>query len=315
MGDTAANAARIAPLALPVLLGFLAARLRLVRDVDGAIAGLNGFALYFAFPALIAGGLLDSQFTVPREVGFWLAVPLTHAFAIGWAWAVARLAGRPDHAGTLALVGLFGNIAYLGLPYAIAVFGESAAGPCALIVALHVAGSMAFGPLLLARWSGAEGGTVSWRRLVGQPLLWAPAFGLVARTLPDDATGALAAVLTPLGRGAAPAALFMLGLYLYQNRTALRPGAPGVLLHVATRLVVVPAAAAAVAVGLVALGMLQPEHAAMTVVLAAMPSAITTFAFAQEFAIGRERVAGAIVQSTVLALVTLPIVASLALAW
>lgn len=311
MGEALANAARIAPLALPVLLGFLAARLRLVRDVPGAIGGLNGFALYFAFPALITGGLLSGEFVVPREVGFWLIVPIVQGLTIGAAWLWARSIGPREHAGTLAICGLWGNVAYLGLPYAIALFGTEASGLAALVVAIHVAGSMALGPFLLARWSGATA-PVGWGKLLGQPLLWAPVVGLVARLFPPGVREPFETLITPLGRGAAPAALFMLGLYLFQNRSALRPGVPGVAPHVAARLLAVPGLTAAIAAAFVAGGWMDPAHAGVIVVLAGMPAAITTFSFAQEFGIGQERVAATIVQSTVLCLLTLPILASLA---
>ena len=311
MDETLANAARIAPLALPVLLGFFAARVGLVRDVRGAISGLNGLALYFAFPALITGGLLGSEFELPTSLGFWLAVPLVQAVTVAVAWSYARASGRTQHAGTLAIVGLWGNVAYLGLPYAIAVFGEAQAGICSLVVAIHVAGSMALGPLLLARWSGASA-HVAWSKLLGQPLLWAPVVGLAARSLPDGAREGFATLIAPLGRGAAPAALFMLGLYLFENRAAMRPGADGVLAHVIGRLVAVPAITAAVVFGLVRAGLLDASHGSIILVLSGMPAAITTFAFAHEFGIGQERVAATIVQSTLLCLLTLPLLAALA---
>lgn len=301
---------RIAPLAVPVCLGVLAARRGLVRDVPRAVDALNVFALYFAFPALVASSVAASTFSVPRAWGFWMVVPASALALVALCRPLARLLGDSHHAGTLALVATFGNVAYLGLPYCAAVFGDSIAGAAALAVAVHIAIAVTAGPMLLRRWGGADG-TFAWKAALRQPLLWAPAVGLAARAVPADPRAEALALVAPLAAAAAPVALFMLGLYL---ATASRGSARSrpVLGHTVLRLLIAPVVTGVVAAGAHAWGGLDPQHAAVFVLLAGMPAAITTFAFARDARIGEAAIAGAIVQSTLVALFSLPLLAVIA---
>lgn len=301
---------RIAPLAVPVCLGALAAKRGLLRDVPRAIDALNVFALYFAFPALVASSVAASTFAIPREWGFWVVVPLSAVALVALCRPLGRLLGDAHHAGTLALVVTFGNVAYLGLPYSTAAFGEEVAGVAALAVAVHIAIAVTAGPALLRRWGGTEGG-VAWGAVLRQPLLWAPAIGLVARAVPEGPRGAGLALIAPLAAGAAPVALFMLGLYLASAPRGSARSLP-VFGHTVLRVLVAPVLTAGVAVMAHAWGGLDAEHAAVFVLLAGMPAAITTFAFARDARIGEASIAGAIVQSTLAALFTLPLLAVIA---
>lgn len=304
MNDFLLNAARIAPLAVPAVLGFFAAQRRLVGDVGQAIRALNALALYFAFPALIARSLASGDFALPSGWGFYVVLP---ASQIGVALA-ARIMGRGSSTGSLALTGLFGNIAYLGLPYALALYGDTVAGVTALIVAAHVAVGVSIGPLLLVRWSGGDG-KVSMRNVLLQPLLWAPVAGFAIRALPAAGSNAIVALITPLAAAAAPVALFMLGLYLFQERAHLgRPSVP-VAKHALLRLAVAPLLTAGLCLFAIQMDALERDHAALLTLLAGMPAAITTFSFAHAFDIGQRETAGAIVQSTLLAILTLPLLA------
>ncbi len=296
---------RVGPLLIPVLLGVLCARLRLMRDLRAGIAALNVFALYFGFPALIVSGLIRSDFQLPTDIGFWLAIPVSLTLVVAAAKALAG--GDRKQAGTLALLGLFGNVAYLGLPFCIAVFGEELAGVCSLAVSIHVAIAVSVGPLLLARWSGDVGGSEVVTRVLRQPLFWAPFIGVGLRAFPSFATAAIPAV-NPLGQAAAPVALFMLGLYLYERRTEMRRPAPREVLLV---LGLSPAITATVVLAFRSFGLLaDPQLAAVIVVLAAMPAAITTFSIAHDAGADTDRVAATIVQSTLLALGSLPVIAA-----
>ncbi|MFT6399819.1 MAG: putative permease [Bradymonadia bacterium] len=299
---------RVVPLVVPVVLGVACARARLIGDLRSGIAALNVFALYFGFPALIVSGLIRGDFLLPTEVGFWLAIPLSVTAIAGMARLMSR--GERSSAGTLALVGLFGNVAYLGLPFCIAVFGDEYAGVCSLAVSIHVAIAVSVGPVLLVRWSGAEGRGDVVRRVLRQPLFWAPFVGILLRLSPAASAIATPAVV-PLGQAAAPVALFMLGLYLYDRRAEMRRPAPA---HVFLVLGLSPALTALIVLGLHALGLFGDlKVASILVVLASMPAAITTFSIAHDAGADTDRVAATIVQSTLVAIVTLPVVALIAL--
>ncbi|MEO1273779.1 MAG: AEC family transporter, partial [Myxococcota bacterium] len=120
------------------------------------------------------------------------------------------------------------------------------------------------------------------------------------------------AVLGPIAASAAPVALFLLGLYLYQERSRLVQFDGPLAGHIALCLLITPALTYALALGATTTQQLDPTHAQLHVLLASMPAAITTFAIAHQANVGSERVAGTIAWSTLGAAVTIPIWASLA---
>lgn len=293
---------RVGALILPLLLGALAERRRLFAEPDRAIAHLNVYALYVAFPALVYVGIADARFALPTSLGFYVLVPLALAITLGATRVFAKSA-----AGTVALVVTFGNVAYLGLPLVQRVLGDAVVGIASLAVAIHVSLSMLLGPWLLLRWSGSEGAAPV-AAVLRQPLTYAPFVGLAARALPDELVAGTVALLEPLGASAAPVAMFLLGLYLHRHRDALRLDAV-VLRHVVLKLGVLPAITFGLAFGLRELELLGALEARVLVLLAAMPAAISTFAIAERFGVGERRVCQAVVATSWLSALTIPLVA------
>ena len=293
-------------LGFPVFLGALAGWGGLFADPDSAIGALNRYALYVAFPALIAAGLTGEAFTVPTDPGFWLIVPVAMGLTAGLAGAMGRLPGLRGRAGTLALVGIFGNVAYVGLPLCEQVLGPSIVGLASLAVSIFVVCSLLLGPTLLLAWSpGAVADRSPLASVIRQPLLWSPLLGLVLRWTPWMA-GAHD-LLTPVGRSAAPVALFLLGLYLYANRSVARPSLAGVA-HVGLKLAVFPGILALLCWVALDHGLLKMQAAQVFLLLAATPTAIATFALSVEFDSGQEDVAQGIVLSTLVSALTLPLI-------
>lgn len=310
------NTLRLLQLAVPALLGALAGRIGLFDRPEQAISALNTYALYFAFPALIARGLIEAQVALPHAPAFYLAWPLTLALALFGARLLSSHSEEAhDQLGTVGLVICFGNVAYLGLPYAQAVFGPNLAGAAALAVSIHVVLAVTVGPAVLARWSPRADPPAMRElaaRLVRMPLLWAPAVGLAARWLPDVARREILDWSAPLAGSAAPVALFLLGLYTYRMRAHLRRVDGAALAHVAARAGLAPTLMLGVSAALVSWAGLDPAHGRLYVLLAAMPAAITTFSMAHDAGQGEPRVAATIVWTSALAPLTLPLWMALA---
>ena len=302
-------ATAIAALLVPVAIGAIAGRLRAFADPDAAIDVMNRVALHVAFPALVIGSLSDPGTPIAHSPAFVAIVPVSLVIAL----AIARLAVRTDRAGTLALVIAFGNTAYLGLPFVAAVLGHDALATASVAVAIHVALAMTVGPALLVRWGTGGGEGAGLGAIARQPIVWSPLIGLALRALPPEVLGPLRAVLVPLGAMAAPHSMVLIGLYLFVHRSRLKADRD-VIVHVAARLVLAPAVTLALVLGARALGALTLTEARVLVVLAAMPTAITTFAIALERGIAPDRVASAIVASTVAAAITLPLAVAIAFA-
>ena len=304
------NALRLVHLGFPAALGWLAARMGLVADARKAVGALNGYAIYFAFPALVVRGLLDATVALPTDAAFYLLWPITLGLVLIGLVGLTQHAVAPKRA-TLCLTAVFGNVAYLGLPYVEAVLGHDVAGPAALAVSVHVVGGVILGPVVLARWGRPDGARAvgpTWIRALRQPLFWAPLVGLLLRLSP--LRNGASNLLSPLAGSAAPVALFLLGLYLYvERRQIVRPSQAmrAIWVHLAMRQLAIPLLALGLGLGAVILGLLPPTHARLHVVLAAMPVAITTFSMAVEAQAGTHQVAAAIVWSTLSALILLPL--------
>jgi len=299
------NGRRLLELALPAVVGALCGALGLFRDPHAAVSVLNRYALYIGFPALVARGLLLPSTSIPPEPAFWLLWPAV----LGLTLLLCRGGRRP----AVGLGVTFGNVAYLGLPYVLAVMGESMAGPAALAVAVHVTGAVTVGPLLLARASGQSRSAADVIRSVARlPLFWAPWVGLSLRQAPLGVREVAGTALAPFAGSAAAVALFLLGLHVFVERGRMRGLGRAVLGLVGARMVLTPLVMFAAAWVCVQAGWLGPRLAGLHVVLAAMPLAITTFSMAHDAGVQSERVAGAVVSSSLLAAVMLPLWSALA---
>ncbi|MCR9160999.1 MAG: AEC family transporter [Nannocystaceae bacterium] len=300
MSSALDNALRLLELAVPALVGAGCGALGLFADPKAAVSVLNRYALYVGFPALVARGLLLPSASIPTEPAFWLLWPVALAITV----ALSRGVSRP----AVGLGAVFGNVAYLGLPYVAAVMGESSAGPAALAVAVHVTGAVTVGPVLLARGSGQPPPWTSVAtRVLRMPLLWAPIAGLALRNAPPGARSLAGQGLAPFASSAAVVALFLLGLHVYAERARVARVGRSVLGLVAVRMLLAPAVVLGLGLACRAAGLLSVEFVRLHVLLAAMPLAITTFSMAHDADVEADRVAGAVVLSSLLAAVMLPL--------
>lgn len=308
---------RILPLFVVLLVGFGAGWAGVFPSVKDAIASLNRYTLYIAAPLLIFGGMASPELVLPSELGFYLA----HVVSLALVVVCVRIAGtiprlRP-HMGTLALCTVYGNITYLGIPLIERAFGAQAFGLASLSSGIHSFFAMTLGPALFLMWNGHdENHTYGFRevveRLRKQPMVWAPFAGLVARLLPDGLQGGLVDYTLVLGMSAGPVAIFMLGLYLWERREVLRKvRAPAIAISL-LKLAVFPALALAVVLGMRGVFDLTEMEAMIVATQASMPVAVTTWSIAEEFDLDRDTVASAAILTSMLALITIPVVMSIA---
>lgn len=296
---------RLVAMLSPLLLGVLAGRAALFADPRAAIFALNRYVLTLAFPALMFGAVARST-GAPPSLAFVAAHGLIFAVAIGGAALLARRVADRAARGAIGLGAVFGNVVYLGLPVVEATLGPAHMPLAALSAAIHMTLALSLGPVLLVRWGSDQ--VVSWgdvgKRIARQPLVWSPLAGLAARALPDGALTAVWLPLEGLAASASPVALFLLGLYLWTHRASLGARDPALGAMLLSKLAILPAAALGAAVALHGAGWLGDAEARVLVVLAAAPTAITTFAIAHDHGLGERPVAAAIVASTVLSLGT-----------
>jgi malonate transporter len=301
-----------APIFAVVALGFAAARLRLV--LPQGFAAMAAYAFNLALPALLMGLLARQPLGRAFEPRFFAAL-LAAALAVFAAVALlTALLGRGGLAvaSSQAQAATGGNQAFLGVPLLLAVVGERAAGPIAMVILVEVAVLM---PIGLAGMGLGHPRADASRHLAGvlaratllNPIVLGVAAGAAIGILGVSRPGPVDRLLSFLGGSAGPVALFALGGTLAGQR--LGEGWRPVLWVVVAKLVAYPALAW---VALRASG-LGPDWVASGTLVAALPTAAYAFVFAQRFEAAPERVSAAILVSTLFAVVTFPLTAWLVL--
>jgi malonate transporter and related proteins len=299
-----------------VLCGWLAAYRRILPE--SAIAGLNAFVLYFALPCMLFRFGMNTpivELLNPAVLGLWMVVSLILSiFTI----AVTRLGGVDlKNAAFGALVAVFPNSGFMGVPLLVALLGPQAAGPviCAVLVDMIFTSSMCLG---IAQSQGSDGG---WRAAVARalkgamanPMPWAIALGAVCSATGFKLGGPPYAVVSMLADAASPVALFTIGAVLWrggqraQTRAPMSTVAPVVLI----KLFVHPLMVFLLGAGARQWGApLSPFTITVLTLTAALPSASNVSLLAERFGADNGRIARIILGSTALAFVTFT-----ALAW
>ncbi|MFO0713860.1 MAG: hypothetical protein U0353_28655, partial [Sandaracinus sp.] len=232
--------------------------------------------------------------------------------------------------GTLALVALFGNSAYLGLPLVDAVLGPAQLALASVIVSVHVALTVMLGTALL----DAQGGRrLEPRAVIGKvlksPLAMSPIVGALAAWAlraggAEDHPATVAAfhALDVLGKSASPLGIFVLGLFLGGHflggqplggqplgaeRAGAGAGLVGQLAFALIRLALVPALTLGFALALRASVPIDQDTLRTLVLLSSVPAAISTFAMAEHAKAEPEAVARAIVTTSIASFITIPL--------
>jgi hypothetical protein len=289
-----------------IALGWLAGRTGYLGE--SAAKGLPDFIFRLAMPIMLFRTIGGAQLPAVAPG----AVLASFFGAATVAWLVATVANawplrRPARDGAgIAMGATFSNSVNIGIPIALAHFGEAAAPILALIVLCDT------GALWLAatvHYAVTEhGARVSLPRLVGNlalrlatnPIILGCLAGLAWQLLGWTLPPVLDRMVAMLAAAAIPGALVAMGLAL--NGYALGGQVPSVIAITAIKLAVQPAVAFLLAAYVFGL----PPHATGVVtLLAAMPVGANAYLFAASYDRAPAAVSGAIALSTPLAMLTL----------
>jgi len=295
-------------LALPyfglIFVGFACGKVKALPETG--LAWMNFFLLYVSLPALLFGIMSKTPFAELNNPPFLIATTIGTASAFAIAMLVGRLMGRLSlREATLAgLSGGYGNIGYMGPGLALAVLGEKAAAPTALIFCCDSIFLFSIVPLLIAltgeRRPLLQTIGVVVNQIVSNPLIMAACLGALVAGLHIPLPVALNNTLQFLQNAAAPVALFVLGVTV-----ALRPfgrmpwEVPGVI---AVKLLVHPLIVFAL---MLLLGPFTPEWAATAVLMASLPPALNVFVIARQYDTWVEPASVAVLIGTFASVVTL----------
>lgn len=290
----------IAAIVLPVFgliaVGWITAATRLLSE--RVADGVAEFVFTIAMPALIFRTMLTNQLPAEIPWGYWLA----YFGGIGGVWAATQMTARyvfrsePQEAVIAGLTVAQSNLVLAGIPLVIKAYGEDAAVPVALLIAINLPVTMTTASLLLEATAGRSAGAALknvGRSLVTHPILVAIALGLLGRVIGLKLPDPVDQIFVALSQAGPPGALFALGMAMRQY------GLGGRLPFTAT-LTIVKLVVTPFAVYLLAryVFTLPPTFTGVAVLFASMPAGVNVYLFAVRYRTGVQLASSAIALST-----------------
>jgi predicted permease len=288
-----------------VILGFGAAKARWFDE--GAIRGLSLFVFNFAIPVMLFRTLARVELPETIQWGFLLSYYLgaLGVFVLGMASAGLLFGRSLEAQGASGLIAAYSNTVLLGIPLILTAFGDAAAVPVFLLVAFH---SLLLFPIATAVIEAGRGRGAGLRRLplvtatgmAKNPIVVGLVAGLAFNLLDLGIPGPVDAIAETLGQAALPCATFAMGASLAQYRIAGSLAESAVLIGL--KILVHP-----LLVWLLATRVFEvaPLWASVAVVMAALPSGVNVYLFAERYGTGIAQAATAVLLSAGIAIGTL----------
>jgi len=283
----------IIPVAFIVLMGFI-----IGRRIDFDLQTLSKLSIYVLVPVLIFNVMLGAKLTGSSVIGISAAFFLASALL----YLASLILGKilrldPASVKTLIASATFPNSGNMGLSLTFFALGQPGLDRAIVYFIASSVLMFGLGPAFL------RGGGILQSLLftLRMPLFWALAGGLLVRGLSLPLPQALGNGVSLLGQAAIPMMLLTLGIQIAKSQAtwgAYELQASGL------RLVAAPLAAALVGL---ALG-LERLDIQVLVLQSAMPIAVNAFLMAGEFGGDGPRAARAVVASSVLSFISIPLV-------
>lgn len=261
------------------------------------IDGLSDFLFVFCLPVMLfklvsAAPPLD---TLP--FGYWFS------YYIGMAtiWVLSSvIASRvfkcsPGESVIAGLAAGQANVVIVGTPLILKVYGEQAAFPVAMLIAVNLPITMTVASILLERSKGSKRFAILplVKSLATHPILLGIFAGVVAKLIGFQAMGIPGAIVDALAGIALPAALVSLGMAT--QRYGIRDGMGPAIVVTLLRALVHPAITYVMAVHVFRL---PPVWAGTAVLFACGPAGINVYLFAARYGAGQGIAASAVTIST-----------------
>lgn len=248
-------------------------------------------SMTIAVPSLIFTSLMKSEIAPGALTVVLFATIAAYALITVAAWVLVRLAGLEVRSYLAPLI--FGNTGNVGLPLALFAFGDQGLGYAVVIFAISGIYGFTFGV-----WLVSGGGSL--RNVVREPMVGATLLGGLFLWQGWQTPDFLTRTLELVGQMAIPLMLLTLGV-------AVARLSPGRLVRAVwlALLRVVTCIAIASAVGI--FFALDPVAFGVLVLQLSTPVAVTSYLLAEKYGADSDAVAGLVMVSTVLALVSLPV--------
>ncbi|NMP28438.1 AEC family transporter [Rahnella sp. SAP-1] len=307
----------LAPIFVIMILGYFAGKAKMVDNQNVSL--LNVLVMDFALPAALFTATVQTPWAgiigqSPLILVLTLAMWITYAAIYLICTKVFKKSAQD--AAVLTLTVALPNYAALGLPILGSVVGESAG--TSLSVAVSIAcGSVLMTPFCLlilerekARLSGETRGSVltmlpilMWRS-VKKPIVWGPLLGVILSAVGIKMPDMVLASIKPLGLAATASALFLTGVILSARK--LKINGPVLVSCVAKNLI-----QPFIAWGLVMAFGISGPVAVTAILMIALSAGFFGIVFGNRFGVQSPDAEAALLISSVLCIVTLPLFISL----
>ena len=295
----------VLPVFAIILSGYIAGRTGVMGEAS--TDALNRFVYYVALPVLLGHSMAKVDAATLFDWPFIAAYLGSNAVVFAAAYLVSRVMFANDLAQSslFAMVSIFANTGYMGIPLAIVAFGAEAALPAAIATVFQTLVFIAVTEVLVTagKSQGGNLGRVAGESLWGlvkSPLFIGCAIGMAwslgGLRLPQPVdTYAMV-----LGAAAGPGALFALGLFLVGKPVS--EGLGEVSAMVVLKLLVHPVAAWVLGAYVF---QVREDWLVVLVMLAALPTGASCFVLAQQQMVYIRRTSTATLISTALAVITI----------
>lgn len=277
----------VAPVGLLGLAGFVWVR----AGFEYRMEFITRLCMTLSVPALVFTSLMKTEIDPAALTALSLAAALAYGGLTLVFWAMTWAMGM-DRRTYLAPM-IFGNTGNVGLPLALFAFGETGLGYAIVVFAVMILWSFTFG-----LWVVAGGGSPT--RLLKEPIMGATLLGALFLWNGWQTPLWLTHSLELLGQIAIPLMLLTLGVAVARlNARHLGRALWLSLLRAAICL------GAALGAGLL-LG-LPPVALAVLILQVTTPVAVTSYMMAEKYGADSDAVAGLVIASTLLSVITLPL--------
>ena len=281
----------VAPVFILALIGFLWVR----SGAEYQMQFVTRLAMTISLPCLVFSSLMKTQIDPVSLAAVFLASVVAYPVIAIVTFALVRLSGLQMKTFLAPLI--FGNTGNLGLPLALFAFGETGLGYAVVIFAVMAIYSFTFGA-----WIVAGGG--SFLKLAKEPIVGATLLGALFLYQGWQTPVWMTNTLDLIGQMAIPLMLITLGVAV--GGMQIRGLSRAVLLSI---IKVIIAVAVAWMSGIYF--NLPPVALAVLVLQVSTPVAVTSYLMAEKFNANAAEVAGLVVISTMLSVVSIPLVLAL----
>lgn len=277
----------VAPVGLLGAIGYLWVR----TGHEYRMEFITRLSMTLSVPALIFTALMKTELDPGALTAVTLAAIAAYAALTVILWGIVTLLGLERRTYLAPLI--FGNTGNVGLPLALFAFGEAGLGYAVVIFAVMMVWSFTFGI-----WLVSGGGSLL--RVIKEPAMGATLLGALFLWQGWQTPLWLTNSLTLLGQIAIPMMLITLGV-------AVARLTPGRLGRAVWLTVMRGGLTVAVAVAIGRFFALDPVAFAVLVVQISTPVAVTSYMLAEKYGADADAVAGLVIASTLLAVITLPL--------